>query len=210
MNHEEQLPIPITLSARPNIILISSDGLDASHMSVYGYERDTTPFLRELAASSLVSENNFANTDHSLGSETSVLTGRNPVVTKVLFSPDILRGNDRFLHLPGILKDAGYRTVTLGVPYYIDANILNFHDAFDEINCSEKGITLTQDSWFSRYFDEERYFVHQIQKRVTDRLFHILLIRDFQSPIASVNDVSGYTISDQERLKCIMGISCGC
>lgn len=35
---------------RPNVVVIVADTLSADRMSVYGYERDTTPFLRELAA----------------------------------------------------------------------------------------------------------------------------------------------------------------
>ncbi len=203
MNHEEQLPIPITLSARPNIILISSDGLDASHMSVYGYELDTTPFLRELAASSLVSENNFPNTDHTWGSETSVLTGRYPFVTRVLFSPDILRGDDKFLHLPGILKNNGYKTISLGVPYYNNANDINFHNAFDVVNCSEQGINITQTSWYSRFFEQERYLLYLINKRVIDRLSHIFFIKTLYKPFFIVNDFAGRADSDQARLNCL-------
>lgn len=35
-------------SSLPNIILLSGDGLSATHLSAYGYERDTTPNLRKL------------------------------------------------------------------------------------------------------------------------------------------------------------------
>ncbi len=31
----------------PNILMIASDGLNAEHMSAYGYHRDTTPFISE-------------------------------------------------------------------------------------------------------------------------------------------------------------------
>jgi len=34
------------LDRLPNILLISSDGINANRTSIYGYERDTTPFLR--------------------------------------------------------------------------------------------------------------------------------------------------------------------
>lgn len=187
----------------PNIVLISSDGLNASNMSLYGYERDTTPFLRELAETSLIGENNFPNSDHSLGSETSLLTGRFPFITGILFSPDILQGSDRFLHLPGILRNAGYRTVSLGVPYYIDANVVNMNDAFDEINCIENGSNLSKPFYFTGSFEQERYLFFQIKKRIVERLLHIFYLRDIKSAISTVNDVSGYTVSDQARLQCL-------
>jgi arylsulfatase A-like enzyme len=197
------LPKSYSRNPKPNIILISSDGLDASHMSVYGYELDTTPFLRELAASSLVSENNFPNTDHTWGSETSVLTGRYPFVTRVLFSPDILRGNDQFLHLPGILKSNGYKTYSLSVPYYNDANDIDFLNAFDVVNCSEKGINFTQWNWYGRYFEQERYLLYLINKRVIDRLSHIFFIKNLYKPFYIVNDFTGRSDSDRTRLTCL-------
>jgi hypothetical protein len=197
------LPKSNSQNPKPNIILISSDGLDASHMSVYGYEQDTTPFLRELAASSLVSENNFPSTNHTWGSETSVLTGRYPFVTRVLFSPDILRKNDKFLHLPGILKNNGYRTFSLGVPYYNDANDFNFHNAFDVVNCSEQGINFTQNNWYGRYFEQERYQLFLIKNRIIDRLSHIFFIKDLYKPSYVVYDFVGRSNSDRERLACL-------
>ena len=44
------------LQAPPNVVLISLDTLRPDHMGTYGYERDTTPFLDELAAQALVFE----------------------------------------------------------------------------------------------------------------------------------------------------------
>jgi len=46
---------------RPNIIFITTDGLDATHLSAYGYQRETTPFIDQLLSTSLVAENNFPN-----------------------------------------------------------------------------------------------------------------------------------------------------
>jgi arylsulfatase A-like enzyme len=188
---------------RPNIILISSDGLDADNMSLYEYGRDTTPFLRELGGTSLVSENNFPNTGHSLGSETSLLTGRHPLATKVLYSPDILLGEDKYKHLPGILKDAGYKTVSLGVPYYSDVNVVNFQDAFDEVNCEERENFILSSHFLTSNFDREVYTLTQIQKRVIERLFHIFFIDDMKSAITTVNEASSNAVSDQERWSCL-------
>ncbi len=50
-------PLEGTSSELPNIILLGWDGVNATHMSVYGYERDTTPNLSELARNALVAEN---------------------------------------------------------------------------------------------------------------------------------------------------------
>jgi hypothetical protein len=192
-----------SLINRPNIILISSDGLDADNMSLYEYGRDTTPFLRELGGTSLVGENNFTNASRSLGSETSTITGRSPIATRVLYSPDILRGSDRFQHLPGILKDAGYRTISLGVPYYVDANIINFENAFDEVNCIHHDYKIITSSFFLHNFENEVYLLLQINQRINERLSHIFFLKDMNRPIDPVTESSKNVVTDQESLSCL-------
>src|SRR5439155_27205069 len=49
-------PLDETSSEMPNIILLGWDGVNATHMSVYGYERDTTANLSELARNALIAE----------------------------------------------------------------------------------------------------------------------------------------------------------
>ena len=60
----------------PNILLVSLDTLRADHVGVYGYERDTTPFLDELATSGLLVENAFINTLGTTPSHTTILSSR--------------------------------------------------------------------------------------------------------------------------------------
>ena len=49
------------IKSSPNIILLGSDGLDANHLSAYGYERDTTPHIHSLLSNALLAENAFPN-----------------------------------------------------------------------------------------------------------------------------------------------------
>ena len=125
-------------SAVSNVILFGTDGLNAADMSVYGYDRDTTPFITNLAQSSLLSQNNFSNAGSSQGSDTATLTGKLPLTTRVLFAPDILQGTDEYQHLPGILKSAGYRTVFLGEKYYDDVNSTIFKALSILYNCDRE------------------------------------------------------------------------
>ena len=43
-----------------NVLVITVDCLRPDHMSLYGYERDTTPYLTQFAKESVVFENAFA------------------------------------------------------------------------------------------------------------------------------------------------------
>ena len=129
----------------PDIVLITVDGVNAENMSLYGYANDTTPFLRELAPESLVAENTFSNAQGTIGSITSILTGRYPADTRVLRSVDILEGQESYQNLPALLKSYGYYTAQLAYSYYADAYRVNFQRAFDYAN----GKTYEQNLVFS-------------------------------------------------------------
>lgn len=59
---------------RPNVILYVIDGAAAERMSVYGYERRTTPFLERLAAEGVVFENAYSNSSRTKTSVPSFMT----------------------------------------------------------------------------------------------------------------------------------------
>lgn len=65
-------------SERPPIVFVSIDTLSARHMSVYGYERETTPKLAEFAEQALLFERCVANAPWTLPSYLSVMTGLYP------------------------------------------------------------------------------------------------------------------------------------
>ena len=183
----------------PNIIMITSDGLNAGHMSLYGYERDTTPFLRELAGSSLVAENAFTNSANTSGSIVSILNSKYTTTTRVLYPPNILRAQDSYQHLPGILKTLGYYTVQMGFEVYVDAYNLNLLSGFDEVN--------GRSYLGSNYFDqiktylpgESAYFFYETINRIFDRLRHIFYIHTMENAFEQVTMVSE-SFSDIEKL----------
>jgi arylsulfatase A-like enzyme len=188
-----------SIANKPNVILFGTDGLNAANMSLYGYSRDTTPYINTLANSSLVSQNNFSNAGNSQGSDTATLTGKSPLATRVLFPPNALRGIDEYQHLPGVLKINGYRTVFLGLPYYDDVNAANFQDAFDVVNCKENDIS-NPFSFASQYgFDDENYFFKTLEDRILERVNHIFFIADMVNPYAVVTQ----NMSDQARIECL-------
>jgi arylsulfatase A-like enzyme len=60
---------------RPNVILYVIDGGGADFMSVYGYNRRTTPFLERLAAEAVVFERAHSNSTWTQPSTASFMTG---------------------------------------------------------------------------------------------------------------------------------------
>ncbi|PIR00584.1 MAG: hypothetical protein COV66_05965 [Nitrospinae bacterium CG11_big_fil_rev_8_21_14_0_20_45_15] len=69
-----------TLSkTRPNLIYITLDTLRYDHLNVYGYSRETSPNISQLAEDSLVFENAFTVATNSAPSHASMLTGLYPL-----------------------------------------------------------------------------------------------------------------------------------
>jgi arylsulfatase A-like enzyme len=193
------------IKRQPNIILLGGEGVVAKHMSLYGYDRDTTPRLRQLAETGLLAENNFTNASHTTGSVFSILSGKYPAQTRVLYSPNILQGEDAYQHLPGILQRSGYLSYQITFPYYIDAYDVNLQEGFDEVN----GRTIDQGEIFLQarrfHLEEVGYFLPRLYERITSRLLHIFYIRSMPDPysyvIQAVNPDQQPQLNDQERIR---------
>ena len=59
----------------PNILVIMVDTLRADHLSTYGYERPTSPFIDQLAAQGVLFENAYGGSAYSYPSHASFFTG---------------------------------------------------------------------------------------------------------------------------------------
>ncbi len=190
---------------QPNILLIGSDGLNADDLSMYGNQPDTTPFLRELAGKSLLAENNFTNANITSGSLVAMFTSKLPTQTRMLYPPDVLKGNDAFQHLPGILKNAGYYNAEISVDYYADPNMLNLQDGFVMVN--GRSVTIGRLYTLSRRYLPENaaYFLSVTAKRITDRLLHIYYLRSMPNPYAAVTQQLS-DMSDIDRLGMLVSL----
>lgn len=71
-----EIVVPAAEDSRPNIILISIDTLRADHLSLYGYERETSPFLdRWSSRRGVVFENAVAAAPWTAPSHLSIFSG---------------------------------------------------------------------------------------------------------------------------------------
>src|SRR5262245_23382069 len=120
--------------ARPSVILVSIDPLRADHVRLYGYTRDTTPFLDRWSKDATVFERAFTTAAWTLVAHMTMLTGLFPEQHDVI-------GKRRALS-PGIpllaerLQKAGYRTICLHAPGWIEARH-GFHRGFDVFRAHE-------------------------------------------------------------------------
>ncbi len=95
-----------------SLVWISLDTLRADHVSLYGYARETTPFLDELAREGAWVEWAIAPQSATLPVHMTQFTGFHPVVHGVMHSaknPGV-RLRDDVRTLPEVLRDHGFRT----------------------------------------------------------------------------------------------------
>ena len=191
------------INNRKNIILITADGLNAEQMSIYGYGKETTPFLKSISSKALVAQNNFSNSGSTAGSLTSLLTGKFPTSTRVLYRPDILRGDDAYQSLPAILKSAGYYTAQYSFGFYADAYQLNFKNAFDYVNgrsARENGLLGIHNLPIPTNFE---YFLFELQNRIIPRIKHIFLIEPMENEFQQITDPTKFSgaFNDSEKFE---------
>ena len=99
---------PGSLAGR-NVVLVVADSLHAAHLSSYGAERETSPFLARLAARGVRFEQAYSQTSWTLSSMVSVFTGLAQESHGVLRADE--RASEGLETLAELLSARGYRTV---------------------------------------------------------------------------------------------------
>jgi len=112
-------PLALASCSDPrNVVLISIDTLRRDHSTPYGYARDTTPALAELAKQAVVFDDAIAAHTSTAPSHASMLTG--------LYPPAHGVERNRYRLAPGVrtlgqmLGDAGYRTAAFVSGYTLN------------------------------------------------------------------------------------------
>ena len=96
---------------RPNILLIILDAVRAKNLSIYGYEKNTTPNLKKLLPDCVLYRNAISSSYWTMPSIASLFTGTYPSTHNLIHDGDVLRPN--FITLPEFLKENGYLTIGL-------------------------------------------------------------------------------------------------
>lgn len=101
-----------TQNPRWNVMLVVVDALRADHLSLYGYDRPTSPFLEELAQEAVVFDNSWSQAACTFPSVNSLLTSRYPHVF-VEQAAGNMGVPARIPVLPEILQRHGYATAAV-------------------------------------------------------------------------------------------------
>lgn len=126
-----------TVTPRPNVVLIVIDTLRASHLSCYGYERNTSPFLDSLARQSVQYEHAVSTAPWTAPAMASLFSSFYPtahgVTDHVQANETQLRStvlSEQFTTLAEVLKANGYQTVGFTANAWV-ADYLGFAQGFD-------------------------------------------------------------------------------
>lgn len=123
---------PIQASEPPNILWIVWDTTRADHMSLYGHDRDTTPFLDDWAAQKArVFENCISTASSTVPSHASMFTGKLPTEHGAREGHQWL--DDHHETLAELLGSAGYRTFLWAANPHLSRGE-NFDQGFDSEN----------------------------------------------------------------------------
>jgi arylsulfatase A-like enzyme len=122
-------------SSRPNVILIVMDTVRADHISALGYQRNTTPNLKRLAADAVVYSNAVSASDITITSHASLFTGMYPSWHgSYCQPPEALYGRElgkKFPTIAELLRKNGYQTVGVAANLYLRSDF-GLERGFDE------------------------------------------------------------------------------
>lgn len=147
------------------ILLISLDTLRSDHLGIYGYARDTSPFLDSVASTGTVFENAFAPIHGTLPSHMTMLTGLQPWNHGVYPPSGVLPPETP--QLQEILQQAGFSTAGFTEGGYVDGTY-GFSRGFDHFSDEAKKI----ETDVERTFERARGFLAELE---ADERFFLFL-----------------------------------
>jgi arylsulfatase A-like enzyme len=123
----------------PNVLVIVIDTLRADHLSSYGYERDTSPYIDRIAEQGVLFEKVYSTSSWTVPSHASLLTGR--YVHE--HGADINKLDKRLPTLGEVLQSHGYRTGgftanmdTFNRQYGFSRGFIHFEDHYQSLGDS--------------------------------------------------------------------------
>jgi glucan phosphoethanolaminetransferase (alkaline phosphatase superfamily) len=115
---------------QPNILLVSFDAMTSRDMSVYGYHRQTTPFIQKWSETASVFNRFESASNWTASSAASMMTGKR-VWTHRMFQGDSKLFKSETENLPLVLKNNGYYNMAFVVNGYASVKRLGIADSFD-------------------------------------------------------------------------------
>jgi arylsulfatase A-like enzyme len=152
-----------------NVILVSLDTLRADHVGCYGYPRDTSPNIDQLAEDSVVFLNTFATSPWTLPSHVSLMTALNCINHQVYSNDQKI--NPSILTLADVMREKDYFNGAITGGGFVKGSF-GFNKGFDSYRVggnitspnSAHKICEASINWIRRHKDRNFFlFVHTYQ-----------------------------------------------
>jgi len=154
--------------------VIVMDTVRADHLSMLGYQRDTTPNLRELAKDAVNYTHAFSASDITLTSHASLFTGMYPSWHGAYTNPpDAIYGMElspKYPTLAELLKRAGYQTLGIAANLYLRADF-GLERGFDEFRIPRPVPMLPDESRYMLRYSLRRGIDYFADTAQFDRLY---------------------------------------
>ncbi len=105
---------------RPNFLILLFDAFSARHASLYGYPRETTPQLAQLAAGATVFHAHYSAGNFTVPGVASLLTGTYPWSHRALHESGAMAQGATRNTLFRLLRDRGYNTLAYAQNLWAD------------------------------------------------------------------------------------------
>lgn len=117
---------------KPNIIILLFDTLSARHMSLYGYERNTTPNIANFSKKSTVFHRNYSSSNFTQSSTASLFTGVYPWSHRSLdFYTPLLKRFEKNNIFSDI--DSDYHTIAYTHNVHVEDILVQFRSDIDTL-----------------------------------------------------------------------------
>lgn len=148
----------------PDVVLISMDTVRADHLSTYRYGRPTSPWLDRLAATGVVFERSFSQSNESAWSHGALFTGRYP---SELAAPEYRTwaASPAATFVSEVLQAHGYETAAFLAGGHVGAGF-GFAQGFDHFE-EKKG--------FATFWHTAPAALDWLDTRQTDRPYFLVL-----------------------------------
>jgi arylsulfatase A-like enzyme len=110
LHDEQSRTIQASAFDKPNFLILVFDALSAKNMSLYGYERETTPNLARFAEQATVYHRHYAGGNHTSPGVGSLLTGTYPWSHRALHLHGTVDRSYQERNLFSTLEETGYYT----------------------------------------------------------------------------------------------------
>jgi arylsulfatase A-like enzyme len=117
--------------AKPHILLITIDTLRRDHLGIYGYQRETSPFIDQLARDGVMFRNVITPIPLTAASHASILTSLHPLTHHVTLNGVTL--DHKVQTIAEVLKENGYYTIG-AVAVGVLRKKKNFDQGFDSFS----------------------------------------------------------------------------